>query len=216
MVSLQSGITNIDYGVGTPVTPVARDNQESILGALPPSLVQEDEEEQFVTPPGSPGDNLMALPLTTISSRRPSLSLVNQPEPSSLGSTYEMSLSTPSASQHEFANFDSPQRDRATGMGLSWTTTTARTCFWRRVGRWHEPRAPAPAVLTTAVNDEDGDSGGDDGDDRDDTDTDTDDGDGVSSRWCAIQRERSAIRSHRGVCDMYDVVPRPQERGVRK
>ncbi|KAI0291169.1 hypothetical protein B0F90DRAFT_405898 [Multifurca ochricompacta] len=72
MVSLQSGITNIDYGVGTPVTPVARDNQESILGALPPSLVQEDEEEQFVTPPGSPGDNLMALPLTTISSRRPS------------------------------------------------------------------------------------------------------------------------------------------------
>ncbi|KAH9170029.1 hypothetical protein EDB89DRAFT_2072333 [Lactarius sanguifluus] len=67
--SLQSGVTNVDYNAVTPATLVSHD-QEAILGALPPSLVQEEEEENFVTPPGSPVRSLLTLPVPTISSSR--------------------------------------------------------------------------------------------------------------------------------------------------
>ena len=46
---------NVDYDTGTH----ARDDPED---TIPPSPVQEEEEEQFVTPPGSPARSLAALP----------------------------------------------------------------------------------------------------------------------------------------------------------
>ncbi|KAH9053348.1 hypothetical protein EDB87DRAFT_1690440 [Lactarius vividus] len=67
--SLQSGVTNVDYDAVTPATLVGHD-QEAVLGALPSSLVQEEEEENFVTPPGSPVRSLLTLPIPTISSSR--------------------------------------------------------------------------------------------------------------------------------------------------
>ncbi len=70
--SLLSSSTNINCDVDTPVTTVVHDDQGSTLSALPSSLVQEEEEEQFVTPPGSPANSPAALPLATISSRHPS------------------------------------------------------------------------------------------------------------------------------------------------
>lgn len=70
--SLQSGVTNVDYEVVTPATLVGHDGQEAILGTLPTSLVQEEEEENFVTPPGSPVRSLLTLPIPTIGSRHPS------------------------------------------------------------------------------------------------------------------------------------------------
>lgn len=70
--SLLSSVANVDRDVDTPATTVSPDDQDGILGALSPSLVQEEEEEEFVTPPGSPVRSLTALPLATISSRHPS------------------------------------------------------------------------------------------------------------------------------------------------
>jgi hypothetical protein len=62
---------NVDHDADTPTTTVARDDQEGIHGTVPPSPVQEEEEERFVTPPGSPIRSLTALPLAT-RSRHPS------------------------------------------------------------------------------------------------------------------------------------------------
>lgn len=70
--SLQSGVTNVDYDATTPATLVSHDGQEAVLCNLSPSLVQEEEEENFVTPPGSPVRSLLTLPIPTISSRHPS------------------------------------------------------------------------------------------------------------------------------------------------
>ncbi|KAI0247983.1 hypothetical protein BJV78DRAFT_1240809 [Lactifluus subvellereus] len=71
--SLQSAVTDIDYDPGTSAAPAAHDGQEgSILIALPPSPVQEEEEEQFVTPPGSPVRSPATLLLPTLSSRHAS------------------------------------------------------------------------------------------------------------------------------------------------
>ena len=70
--SLQSGVTNVDYDPTTPATLVGHNSQEAILGTLPPSLVQEEEEENFVTPPGSPVRSLLTLPVPTIGARHPS------------------------------------------------------------------------------------------------------------------------------------------------
>jgi hypothetical protein len=70
--SLQSGVAGIDYDPGTPAIPIVHDGQEGIFIALPPSPVQEEEEEQFVTPPGSPARSPVTLPLPTLSSRHPS------------------------------------------------------------------------------------------------------------------------------------------------
>ena len=67
-VSLQSGVTNVDYDVVTPATLVGHDSQ----GTLPPSLVQEEEEENFVTPPASPARSPSTLPIPGINSRHPS------------------------------------------------------------------------------------------------------------------------------------------------
>ena len=59
--------------MATPATLVGRDGQESI-GTLSPSLVlEEEEEEHFVTPPGSPIRSLLALPMLTIGGRHPSV-----------------------------------------------------------------------------------------------------------------------------------------------
>ena len=69
--SLQSGATNVDYDTVTPATLVGHEDQEAILGTLPPSLVQEEEEENFVTPPGSPVRSPSTLP-TAIGTRHPS------------------------------------------------------------------------------------------------------------------------------------------------
>jgi hypothetical protein len=69
--SLQSGVTNIDYDPSIPAIPVVHDVQEGIPIALPPSPVQEEEEERFVTPPGSPVRSAATL-LPTLSSRHPS------------------------------------------------------------------------------------------------------------------------------------------------
>jgi len=68
---LQPSVAAVDMA-DTPATTATCDDQdgEGIFGPLPPSPVQEEEEEQFVTPPGSP--SLAALPLATISSRHPS------------------------------------------------------------------------------------------------------------------------------------------------
>ena len=62
---------NVNHDADAPVTTVARDDQEGVHGTVPPSPVQEEEEERFVTPPGSPIRNLTALPLAT-RSRHPS------------------------------------------------------------------------------------------------------------------------------------------------
>ncbi|KAI0290127.1 hypothetical protein BC826DRAFT_570723 [Russula brevipes] len=71
--SLLSNVTDVDQDMDTPTSMVYQeDDREGILGTLPPSLVQEEEEEQFVTPPGSPVRSLAALPLATIGSRHPS------------------------------------------------------------------------------------------------------------------------------------------------
>jgi hypothetical protein len=51
---------------------MVHDGQEGIFIALPPSPVQEEEEEQFVTPPGSPACSPVTLPLPTLGSRHPS------------------------------------------------------------------------------------------------------------------------------------------------
>jgi len=72
MTSLLSSSTNVDRDTNTPATTVTHEDQEGMLSVLPSSLVQEEEEEQFVTPPGSPTRSLTALPLATISSRHPS------------------------------------------------------------------------------------------------------------------------------------------------
>ena len=61
-ISPSSSVTNVDYDA--PSTLVGNSNE----GVLPPSLVQEEEEENFVTPPGSP----VRSPLTLLSSRHPS------------------------------------------------------------------------------------------------------------------------------------------------
>jgi hypothetical protein len=68
-VSLQSGVTNVDYDAVAPATLVGHDSQEAILGTLSPSLVQEEEEENFVTPPASPARSPSTLPMN---SRHPS------------------------------------------------------------------------------------------------------------------------------------------------
>lgn len=70
--SLQSAVNDIDYDPGTSATPAAHDGQEGTLITLPPSPVQEEEEEQFVTPPGSPVRSPATLSLPTLSSRHPS------------------------------------------------------------------------------------------------------------------------------------------------
>ena len=69
--SLLLSASNVDRDANNPATTVTHDH-EGTLSVLPPSLVQEEEEEQFVTPPGSPAHSLTALPLATISSRHPS------------------------------------------------------------------------------------------------------------------------------------------------
>jgi hypothetical protein len=61
--SLQSGVTNVDYDAVT----AGHESQ----GTLSPSPVRE-EEENFVTPPGSPVRSPLTLPIPTISRRRPS------------------------------------------------------------------------------------------------------------------------------------------------
>jgi hypothetical protein len=63
--SLQSGA---DYDAVTLATLVGHEGQ----GTLPASLVQEEEEENFVTPPGSPVRSPLTLPIPTINSRHPS------------------------------------------------------------------------------------------------------------------------------------------------
>ena len=70
--SLQSSVTNVDYDAATPATLVGHDGQEAILGTLHSSLVQEEEEENFVTPPGSPARSPSTLPIPAINSRHPS------------------------------------------------------------------------------------------------------------------------------------------------
>jgi hypothetical protein len=67
-----SSASNADCDVDTPAITVVHDDQGGTLNTLPSSLVQEEEEEQFVTPPGSPARSLAALPLATINSRHPS------------------------------------------------------------------------------------------------------------------------------------------------
>jgi hypothetical protein len=71
--SVQSSIAsaNFDHDADSPAITIVRDDQESIHGTVPPSPVQEEEEEHFVTPPGSPIRGLAALPLAT-RSRHPS------------------------------------------------------------------------------------------------------------------------------------------------
>jgi hypothetical protein len=59
---------NVDHDTDTHAITVTRDDPE---GAVPPSPVQEEEEERFVTPPGSPVRSLAALPLAN-RSRHPS------------------------------------------------------------------------------------------------------------------------------------------------
>lgn len=59
---------NASHDTDTHALTVTRDDPE---GAVPPSPVQEEEEEQFVTPPGSPVRSLAALPLAN-RSRHPS------------------------------------------------------------------------------------------------------------------------------------------------
>ena len=73
MASVQSSVANVnfDYDADVPAITVALDDQEGIHGTVPPSPVQEEEEEHFVTPPGSPIRNLAALPLAS-RSRHPS------------------------------------------------------------------------------------------------------------------------------------------------
>jgi hypothetical protein len=61
---------NVDHDTDTHAITVARDDPDT-EGAVPPSPVQEEEEEQFVTPPGSPVRSLAALPLAN-RSRHPS------------------------------------------------------------------------------------------------------------------------------------------------
>jgi hypothetical protein len=63
--------TNVDHDVDTPANTIAHGDQDDIHGTVPPSPVQEEEEERFVTPPGSPVRSLAALPLAT-RSRHPS------------------------------------------------------------------------------------------------------------------------------------------------
>ncbi|KAH9959940.1 hypothetical protein BC827DRAFT_422531 [Russula dissimulans] len=67
---LQPSVAAVDVA-DTAATMATRDDQEGIFGPLPASPVQEEEDEQFVTPPGSPVRSLAALPLATIS-RHPS------------------------------------------------------------------------------------------------------------------------------------------------
>jgi hypothetical protein len=62
--SLQSGVTSVDYDAVT----AGHESQ----GTLSTSPVQEEEEENFVTPPGSPVRSPLTLPIPTISSRHPS------------------------------------------------------------------------------------------------------------------------------------------------
>ena len=69
--SLPLSASDVDRDANTPATTVTHDH-EGALSVLSSSLVQEEEEEQFVTPPGSPAHSLTALPLATISSRHPS------------------------------------------------------------------------------------------------------------------------------------------------
>ena len=64
--SMLSSVANVNVDHDTGIH--ARDDPE---GAVPPSPVQEEEEEQFVTPPGSPVRSLAALPLAN-RSRHPS------------------------------------------------------------------------------------------------------------------------------------------------
>jgi hypothetical protein len=68
--SMMSSVANVnvDHDTDTHAITVARDDPE---GAVPPSPVQEEEEERFVTPPGSPVRSLAALPLAN-RSRHPS------------------------------------------------------------------------------------------------------------------------------------------------
>ena len=54
--SILSSVTNVGVGHDT-------DTHDDLEGAVPPSPVQEEEEERFVTPPGSPVRSLAALPL---------------------------------------------------------------------------------------------------------------------------------------------------------
>jgi len=72
MTSLLSSAANVDRDTNTPATMVTHEDQEGTLSVLPSSLVVEEEEEQFVTPPGSPARSLTPLPLATISTRHPS------------------------------------------------------------------------------------------------------------------------------------------------
>ena len=60
--------TNVDHDTDTHSIIVARDDPEV---TVPPSPVQEEEEERFVTPPGSPVRSLVTLPLAN-KSRHPS------------------------------------------------------------------------------------------------------------------------------------------------
>ncbi|KAI0266181.1 hypothetical protein BC834DRAFT_1032797 [Gloeopeniophorella convolvens] len=70
MISLQSGVTNLDYDTATPATLVGNEGQEAIRGALHPSLAE--EEEPFFTPPGSPMRSRASVPLPGVNSRHPS------------------------------------------------------------------------------------------------------------------------------------------------